>query len=136
MSNNSVLPATGEIIRSIDKDNIKTQVIALDIGGSGAESLVSNENPMPVVSEPSTSSFLERIALRALAKLTYTLTGVRVDCGGSSVVISSGTVTTVTTVTTVGTANLLAAIGYNTQNGQSIQQSQLAVQCGFRRNIT
>lgn len=39
MSNNSVLPATGEIIRSIDKDSIKTQVIALDIGGSGAESV-------------------------------------------------------------------------------------------------
>lgn len=134
MSNNSVLPATGEIIRSIDKDNIKTQVIALDIGGSGAESLVSNENPMPVVSEPSTSSFLERIALRALAKLTYTLTGVRVDCGGSSVAVAS--LPTLASVTTVATTTTLAGIGYNNQQGQAIQQSQLAMQCGFRRNIT
>ena len=76
----------------------------------------------PVESIPSSSAFIESAALRALAKLTYSLTGQRVDCGGSSVVVS--------------TANLLAAIGYNTQGGQAIQQSQLAYQCGFRRNIS
>lgn len=84
----------------------------------------------PVETKPSESTFLERLAFRALAKITFTLTGMRVDCGGSSVTIGSGT------VTTVGTANTLAGIGYNTQNGQAIQQSQLAYQCGFRRNIT
>jgi hypothetical protein len=87
-----------------------------------------------IISEPSDASFLERIALRALAKLTYTLTGMRVDCGGSSVAVAS--LPTLANVTTVAAVTTLAGLGYNNQNGQAIQQSQLAVQCGFRRNIT
>jgi len=87
---------------------------------------INPASPVEVIS--SDSQFLEALAFRALAKLTYTLTGQRVDCGGSSVAVSS--------LPTLALVTSLAGLGYNTQNGQSIQQSQLAYQCGFRRNIT
>lgn len=72
---------------------------------------------------------------RLLAKFTFSLTGLRVDAGGSSVAIASGTVTTVTTVTTVGNANNVA-LGRVTADGMGIQMSQLAYNNGFRRNLT
>ena len=126
-----------------DRDGANIALSAKDIGGVLAPRNILTDpsgndiTPLtdaslraaPVETRPSESIFLDRLAFRALAKMTYTLTGIRVDCGGSSVAISSGTVTTVATTTT------LAGIGYNNQNGQSIQQSQLAIQCGFRRNI-
>lgn len=47
MANNSArTPGTGEDIRSIDKSGVKTQVVTLDVGGSGAESLVSGTVPV------------------------------------------------------------------------------------------
>jgi len=49
MPNNTTLPGTGESIRDIDKGGIKTQVMLLDIGGLGAESLATNSNPVPTV---------------------------------------------------------------------------------------
>lgn len=64
-------------------------------------------------------TFLEGMARRAVAKLTFSPTGLRVDCGGSSVAVTA-----------------VAGLGSNNANGQGIQQSQLAYQCGFRRNIT
>jgi len=81
-------------------------------------------SPVATTTE-SAFTFLEGLARRAVAKLTYTLTGLRVDCGGSSVA-----------VTTVATVTAVAGVGSNSVNGQGIQQSQLAYQCGFRRNIT
>lgn len=51
MSDNTILNpgASGDTIRDIDKGlGIKTQVVALDLGGSGAESLLNAGNPMPV----------------------------------------------------------------------------------------
>jgi hypothetical protein len=49
MPNNTTLPGTGESIRDIDKGGIKTQVMLLDIGGTGVESLATNSNPVPTV---------------------------------------------------------------------------------------
>lgn len=46
MAANSVLPATGESIRTLDKGGIKTQVVVLDVGGSGAESIPSGSIPV------------------------------------------------------------------------------------------
>lgn len=100
--------------------------VVLPAGSGGLTNTEIRATPLEVIS--SDSQFLEAIAFRALAKLTYTLTGQRVDCGGSSVAVSS--------LPTLGTVTTLAGLGYNTQNGQAIQQSQLAYQCGFRRNIT
>jgi hypothetical protein len=59
-------------------------------------------------------SFIERICLKLLTKLTFSLNGLRVDASGATVAvtISSGTVTTVSTVTsctTVGTVSATTA---------------------------
>ena len=48
MSDNTrlVLGTTGDIIRDIDKGGVKTQVITLDLGGAGAESLLTGNVPV------------------------------------------------------------------------------------------
>jgi hypothetical protein len=46
MADNSTLPATGDAVRTVDKGGVKTQVVTLDLGGSGAESLVSGAVPV------------------------------------------------------------------------------------------
>lgn len=129
---NPVLPATGvpvatETVGGVDFQKIKL----IDPTEGSTQPIGTEENP--VVTKPSPFSFLTSLAMRAVAKLTFSTVGLRVDCFGSSVVVASGTVTNVTTVNSI---NTLAGIGYNTQNGQGIQQSQLGYQCGFRRNIT
>jgi hypothetical protein len=49
MADNTELnPGTaGDTVRLIDKAGVKTQVISLDVGGAGAESLLTTSNPMP-----------------------------------------------------------------------------------------
>ena len=46
MADNSTLPATGDVIRDIDKSGKKTQVVAIDLGGAGAESLLTTALPV------------------------------------------------------------------------------------------
>lgn len=46
MSNNTTLPGTGDVVRDIDKGGVKTQVFTLDVGGSGAETLVAGTVPV------------------------------------------------------------------------------------------
>ena len=48
MSDNATLPATGTVVRAIDKAGTVTQVTAIDIGGAGAETLLSAANPLPI----------------------------------------------------------------------------------------
>ncbi len=73
-------------------------------------------------------SFLERIVLKALSKLTF-------DAGGLRTVAAVyGSLTTVTTVTTVSAVNN-AALGRTTPDGTGIQMSYLSYQQGFRRNL-
>lgn len=50
MTDNTTLnPGTGgDTIRAEDRGGIKTQVVLLDIGGLGAESLVDGSNPLPI----------------------------------------------------------------------------------------
>ena len=48
MSDNATLPATGTVVRAIDKAGTVTQVTAIDIGGAGAETLLSAANPLPM----------------------------------------------------------------------------------------
>ena len=38
----------GDVVRLLDKSGVKTQVVALDVGGGGAEALLSTANPLPV----------------------------------------------------------------------------------------
>ena len=72
-------------------------------------------------------SFLERICLKALSKLTFSPLGLRID-------LTSQTLSTVTTVSSVTAASGVAA-GRATTDGQGIQLSSLAFQTGFRRNL-
>lgn len=48
MSDNTTLPGTGDIVRDLDRSGVKTQVMALDVGGLGGEKVLSGTNPMPV----------------------------------------------------------------------------------------
>ena len=48
MSDDATLPATGTKVRAIDKAGVVTQVTAIDIGGAGAETLLSAANPLPM----------------------------------------------------------------------------------------
>lgn len=117
MANNTTLPGTGAII-------------ATDDDGTGLQTQRVNINDL---------SFVERIVLKALTKLTFSLNGLRVDASGATVAvtISSGTVTTVSTVTSVTAvaASSNGALGRTTPDGQGIQLSYLAFQDGFRRNL-
>lgn len=74
-------------------------------------------------------SLIDRLVMTALAKLTYTMSGLRVDASGATVTSNIATNQTLANVTTVG------ALGYSSQNGQAIQQSVAAYQLGFRRNL-
>lgn len=42
----------GDLIRTIDKAGRKTQVVTLDLGGAGAESLISGTMPISASSLP------------------------------------------------------------------------------------
>jgi hypothetical protein len=58
MADNTEAPLTGQgqataDLRSIDKSGQQTFPVVLDIGGAGAESLVTTANPMPVSAIPS-----------------------------------------------------------------------------------
>lgn len=75
----------------------------------------------------------ENAALRALAKLTYTIQGLRIDCGGSLVALASNQ--TLGTVSTVGAANNVA-IGRTTAEGSSAMLSRLNYTNGFRARLT
>lgn len=76
---------------------------------------------------------IETAALKALAKLTYTIQGLRVDCGGSLVALASNQ--TLATVTSLGTANNVAT-GRSTTDGASVLLSRLNYTNGFRARLT
>lgn len=80
-------------------------------------------------------SFRMRTALSALSKFTFSTTGARVDCGGSSVTVSIAASQTLSTVSNLGSAGNVC-LGCTTSNGQSIQLSSLHLQQSFRRNLT
>jgi hypothetical protein len=71
--------------------------------------------------------FVSRVLFRALSKLTFSMTGLRVDMSGQNI-------TTVTTVTTVANANN-TAVGNLNANGTGILLTRGAFQAGFRKNI-
>jgi uncharacterized protein YjbI with pentapeptide repeats len=46
MADDTILPGAGDTIRDIDKGGKKTQVMAIDLGGAGAESLLTTSMPI------------------------------------------------------------------------------------------
>lgn len=77
MSDDATLPATGTKVRAIDKAGVVTQVTAIDIGGSGAETLLSAANPLPVSAAalPLPTGAASEATLGALETLLETLAG-------------------------------------------------------------
>jgi len=74
MSDNTSLNpgVAGDVIRDIDKGaGVKTQVVVVDLGGSGAESLLTAGNPMPVTG-PLTNTQLRATPVPVTGGLTDT----------------------------------------------------------------
>lgn len=98
----------GDLIRSLDRGTAKTQVVALDVGGSDGESLASPQNPLPV-----DVTLLLRQLLEAIANPTHAdpaNAALRVLFpSAQAVTISSGTVTTCATVTNLAQIGGVAA---------------------------
>ena len=101
MANNTTLPGTGDVVRDIDKDGVKTQVMAIDIGGAGIEVLADANHPMPVA-DSAVGNFLWRILQMLMAPLGFDESLQRQR---STAIIESGTVTTVTGLTNINGFN-------------------------------
>ena len=94
--------------RTLDRgSNVHTQVAQIDIGGPAGESLVRQDNPMPVADNQS-GNLLLRILQMLMAPLGYDKSLQR---SRGTVIVESGTVTTVGAVTNV--TNLNNIDGYN-----------------------
>jgi hypothetical protein len=119
---NTTLPGTGDVVRDIDRAGVKTQVVALDIGGAAYESLVTPTNPIPVVilaptptlpvQDSDGNGILGRILQMLLSPLGYDKSLQRQR--GTVVVETLPTlanVTTCATVTTVATVTNQTNIG-------------------------
>ena len=122
--------------RTLDRgSNVHTQVAQIDIGGPAGESLLRQDNPMPVADNQS-SNLLLRILQMLMAPLGYDKSLGR---SRGTVLVESGTVTTVTTVTTCTTvstlSNIAAVGGYSAQMGVFDQNRSAWAQC-VRARIT
>lgn len=104
MSDNTVLPGSGEAVRDLDKGGIKTQVMALDVGGAGVEKLLSIDNPLPAADAES-NGLLRRILALLSSPRGYDKSTARQRVTAA---IESGTVTAVTAVTTVTTVTTVS----------------------------
>ena len=97
MSDNTTLPGTGDVVRDLDRGGVKTQVMAIDVGGSSGESLLSMDNPMPVSDEEAVS-LLRNLLAMLISPRGYDKSQARQRV---TAVLESGTVTTVSTVSNV-----------------------------------
>lgn len=77
MSDNATLPATGTVVRAIDKAGTVTQVTAIDIGGAGAETLLSAANPLPITASSALPISAASLPLPAGASTEATLAAVQ-----------------------------------------------------------
>ena len=69
MADNTLLNATtvagGQSIRDISKNGVKTQVVTLDMGGSGAEALMSGSMPVTVMSSSGSTNIGQALSVTA-----------------------------------------------------------------------
>lgn len=107
MSDDTVLPGTGETIRDLDKGGRKTQVMALDVGGTGEEKLLNEDNPVPV-SDAVGGSLLRRILALLMSPRGYDKTMARQRVTAN--VENLPTLANVTNVGTVATVTNMAQI--------------------------
>lgn len=104
MSNNTELnPGSGGVsIRDIDKSGFKTQVVVLDLGGSGAESLLTGTLPVSLASAPlptdaakETKQDTGNTSVASIDTKTPAL-GQALAAGSSPVVLTAAQLTTLT----------------------------------------
>lgn len=82
MADNTILPpgGGGDTIRDIDKGGLKTQVVAIDLGGAGAESLLTGTLPVSAAALPlPTGAALEAGNLATLAAAIHSEDMLAVD---------------------------------------------------------
>lgn len=132
MSNNTTLPATGTVVATEEINGVHYQILKIAHGPEGTATPASDATPMPTAVQD--VSLLERVALKALARLTFSTAGARVDCGGSAVTASIAASQTLANVTALGSANNVS-IGRSTPDGASILMSQLSYTNGFRARL-
>lgn len=106
MSDNTTLPGSGETVRDIDRSGVKTQVVAIDVGGMAGEQLASEASPVPTA-DNTLSYLMRRIIALLMSPRGYDKSQARQRVTAA---IESGTVTTVTTVTTCSTVSNIAQI--------------------------
>ena len=103
MADNTTLnPGSGgDVIASDDVAGVKYQVVKLDVGGDGATSGVTADNPLPVV-DANSGSILWRILQTLMSPLGYDKSLQR---NRVTALLEGGGVTTVTTVTNLSNIN-------------------------------
>jgi hypothetical protein len=120
MADNTILnPGSGgDTIAADDVAGVKYQVVKLDVGGDGASSGVTADNPLPVA-DANSGSILWRILQVLMSPLGYDKSLQRYR---QTAVIETGNLGTISTVTTVTTVTALTNITGNIGNYQANQQ--------------
>ena len=110
----TILPGTGETVRSLDKSGKKTQVMAVDLGGAGEEKLLDANNPMPT-NDDTVGSLLRRMIALLMSPRGYDKSLSR-----QRVTASIENLPTLTTCTTVGTVGTITNMGAGRDAGQML----------------
>ena len=110
----TILPGTGETVRSLDKSGKKTQVMAVDLGGAGEEKLLNSDNPMPT-NDDTVGSLLRRMIALLMSPRGYDKSMAR-----QRVTAAIENLPTLTTCTTVGTVGTITNMGAGRDAGQML----------------
>lgn len=63
--NTAITPGAGETIRGKDRSGVKTQIVGIDVGIGGSESLMTGSNPMPVAQQGTATATESGVAASA-----------------------------------------------------------------------
>ena len=63
--NTAVTNGAGDVYRSLDRSGVKTDVVLVDVGGTGTEALLSPTNPMPTAEQKSATATETGVAASA-----------------------------------------------------------------------
>jgi hypothetical protein len=75
MADNTILPGTGQTVRSVDRAGVKSQVVLLDLNTGGSEALLNGAIPTTSAASSQADGHSANIGLLADADTASTLTG-------------------------------------------------------------
>jgi hypothetical protein len=154
MSDNTTLPAggAGDTVRDIDKGGIKTQVVTIDVGGAGAETLLAGTVPVSgtvTATGPLTDTQLRAspvpVSNASLPLPTGASTAARQDTGNTSLssidgkvpalgqALAASSVPVVLTAAQITTLTPLTSVQANA--GTNLNTSALALEAGHLATI-